>query len=190
MRYRIMLLGAFTTLLAVASAAGQTTSGTIRGRILDPQGAPVPKVAVTVTGQGNGLIRTVSTDADGTFVVSNLPPGTVDLAAVAAGFADVARTDLVLEVGRTLSLDLDLTIGSGARDGRRRLRRWRRHEPLGGRRGHPVQLHRRAAAQRPQLPRAGAARARATRQRPTSIRRSRTAWSSRLPGSSGAAATS
>ena len=112
MRYRIMLLGAFSTLLAVASAVGQTTSGTIRGRILDPQGAPVPKVAVTVTGQGNGLIRTVSTDADGTFVVSNLPPGTVDLAAVAAGFADIARTDLVLEVGRTLSLDLDLTIGN------------------------------------------------------------------------------
>ena len=69
-------------------ASGQTTSGTIRGRVLDPQGAPVRSVTVTVTGQGNAVTRTVTTDADGIFVVSNLPPGRVDLAAVAAGFND------------------------------------------------------------------------------------------------------
>ena len=110
MRYRI-IISALTTLLSVASAGGQTTSGTIRGRVLDPQGAPVPKVVITVTGQGNGLVRIVATDAEGTFVISNLPPGTVDLTTVAAGFADIARNGLVLEVGRTLSLDLNLTIG-------------------------------------------------------------------------------
>ncbi len=141
----------------MASACGQTTSGTIRGRVLDPQGAAVPKVAVTVTGQGNGLVRTVTTDAEGTFVISNLPPGTVDPTTVAAGFADSARNGLVLEVGRTLSVDLNLTIGR-ARDGHRRSRRWCGYEPLGGRRRHPSRPHRGAAAQRPQLPRAGAAR--------------------------------
>ena len=79
--------------------------------MLDPQGAPVRSVTVTVTGQGNGVTRTVATDADGLFVVSNLPPGTVDLAAVAAGFNDILRKDMVLDVGRTVSLDLNLSIG-------------------------------------------------------------------------------
>ena len=67
MRYRSVMVSVLTTLLSVASAGGQTTSATIRGRVLDPQGAPVAKVAVTVTGLGNGLARTVSTDAEGAF---------------------------------------------------------------------------------------------------------------------------
>ncbi len=109
---RITLLWAATALMVAGGAIGQTTSGTIRGRVLDPQGAPVRSVTVTVTGQGNGVTRTVKTDADGLFVVSNLPPGTLDLAAVAAGFNDALRKDIVLDVGRTVSLDLNLSIGT------------------------------------------------------------------------------
>ena len=109
---RLMLLCARHGLSSRASATGQTTSGTIGGRVLDPQGAPVRLVTVTVTGQGNGVTRTVTTDADGLFVVSNLPPGTVDLVAAAQGFNDISRKDIVLDVGRTLSLDLHLTIGN------------------------------------------------------------------------------
>ena len=59
MRIESCCVSALTTLLSLASAGGQTTSGTIRGRVLDPQGAPVPTVTVTVTGQGNGVTRTV-----------------------------------------------------------------------------------------------------------------------------------
>ena len=106
-----VLLCAAWAIVVAGSAFAQTTSGTIRGRVLDPQGAAVPFAAVTVTGHGNGVARAVTTDADGTFVVSNLPPGTVDLSAAAAGFNDVSRKDIVLEVGRTLSLDLTLSLG-------------------------------------------------------------------------------
>ena len=108
---QVTLLCAVTALLGAGSATGQTTSGTIRGRVRDPQGAPVPAVTVSVTGHGNGVTRTVKTDGDGLFVVSNLPPGTVDLTASAVGFSDVSRTNIVLEVGRTVSVDLDLSIG-------------------------------------------------------------------------------
>jgi outer membrane receptor protein involved in Fe transport len=112
MRCRITLVCAVIVLLAAGRATSQTTSGTIRGRVVDPQGVPVPAVEVTVAGQGNGVSRTVATDADGAFVVSNLPPGTVDLAAAAAGFNEVSRKGLVLEVGMTLSLDLALSLGN------------------------------------------------------------------------------
>ncbi len=52
------------------------------------------------------------TDTDGLFVLSNLPPGVVDLVATATGFAEISRRDLVLEVGRTYSFDFRLTLGS------------------------------------------------------------------------------
>jgi outer membrane receptor protein involved in Fe transport len=112
MRYRITLVCAAVVVLAAAVATGQTTSGTIRGRVVDPQGARVAGVAVTVAGQGNGVTRTVATDEDGTFVVSNVPPGTVDLTATAAGFNELSRRGLVLEVGKTISLDLALSLGN------------------------------------------------------------------------------
>jgi Carboxypeptidase regulatory-like domain len=108
---RITLFWAIAALITAGSATGQTTSSTIRGRVLDPQSAPVASARITVTGQGNGVARTVTTGADGTFVISNLPPGTVDLTVVAAGFKDLSRKDIVLEIARTVSVDLDLVIG-------------------------------------------------------------------------------
>jgi hypothetical protein len=108
---RLILFCAATAVVA-GSATGQTTSGTVDGRVLDPQGAPVRLASVTITGQGNGVTRTVTTDADGLFVVSNLPPGRVDLVAAAKGFNDISRKDIVLDVGRTVSLELQLTIGN------------------------------------------------------------------------------
>ena len=63
---------------------------------------------------------------------------------------------------RPLRWSLQLPVGRRARDcrGRRGCRRRRcRYQPLGRRCGHPCAAHRVAAAQRPQLPRAGVARA-------------------------------
>ena len=110
--HRIALLLAVALLIAARGAGAQTTSGTISGRVLDPQGAAVRAVRVTVTGQGNGVTRAVTTDGDGWFVISNLPPARFDLTAVASGFNDLSRQGIVLDVGRTLSLDLHLTIGN------------------------------------------------------------------------------
>ena len=112
MRYRIMAAAAALVLWTAGPAVAQTTSGTIQGRMVDPQGAPVAAVAVTVTGQGNGVTRTATTASDGRFVVSNLPPGTFDLVAAAKGFNDVSRSGLVVEVGRIVSVDVDLAIGN------------------------------------------------------------------------------
>ena len=79
MRFRILIAIAILVCCTTGRALAQTTSGTIQGRIVDPQGAPVAAVAVTIAGQGNGVTRQTTTDAEGAFVVSNLPPGTFDL---------------------------------------------------------------------------------------------------------------
>ena len=109
------VISAVSALLSLAPGAhlfAQTTSATINGRILDPQGAPAPAVTVSVTGRDTGVSRTAVTDSDGLYVLSNLPPGVVDLGVTATGFAPISRQDLALEVGRTYSFDFRLTIGS------------------------------------------------------------------------------
>jgi outer membrane receptor protein involved in Fe transport len=107
---RIGLL-ACASLLYAGIALGQGTAGTLRGRVLDPQGSPVPAARVTVSREDMAFSRSVTTGAEGTFVVPDIPPGAVDVVVSAPGFADTRRTGVVLEVGRTTVLDVDLRLG-------------------------------------------------------------------------------
>ena len=108
---RVCRVGVWTVaaLLQVALAYGQTTA-TIRGRVRDAQAAPVAAATVTVTGRDTGLTRVVPTSGDGSFVVANLPPAVVDLTVSASGFAEAKRSGLVLEVGQTVAVDVDLSV--------------------------------------------------------------------------------
>ena len=108
---RRVTLWTIAAVLQITLAYGQATTATIRGRVVDPQGRPVASATVTVSRQDNAISRTVSTAADGTFEVSNVPPSAVDLVVTAPGFTESKRTGLVLEVGRTTTVDIDLKVG-------------------------------------------------------------------------------
>jgi hypothetical protein len=97
-------------LLQVASAYGQANTATIRGRVHDAQGASVPSASVTVSSRDTGLTRTVQVDRDGSFVIPSLVPATVDVSVTATGFATTTRNGVVLEVGQTAALDLELSV--------------------------------------------------------------------------------
>src|SRR5207245_888917 len=74
--------GAFTivTILLFATFASrfvpaQQITGTIRGTIVDPNGAVVSRATVTATQVETGLVRTTVTDRDGSYVFLELPIG-------------------------------------------------------------------------------------------------------------------
>ena len=99
--------------LALAFAgesAGQGTSGTIRGSVRDPQGSPVASAAVEVVARGTAFTRRATSDADGSFVVPDVPPATVDITVTAPGFGEAQRTGVVIEVGQTASLVVELPV--------------------------------------------------------------------------------
>ncbi|HXE81013.1 MAG TPA: TonB-dependent receptor [Vicinamibacterales bacterium] len=109
--------------LSAATLGAQTVSATLRGQVRDPQGAVVPGATVVVTFPATGLERRAVTDDDGHYVLPNLPPQTADVVITAAGFAEVRREALPLEVGQTVVFDAELplagvsetlTIGAGA----------------------------------------------------------------------------
>jgi hypothetical protein len=87
-------------LAPVAPAA----SNEIVGRVVDPTGAAVP--GVTVTMENGGRRQQVFTATDGSYVVSNLGPGAITITGELQGFQTARRT--VAQAGQEVDLTLDL----------------------------------------------------------------------------------
>lgn len=62
------------------------TTGTIRGRIVDADGAPVANARIALPAEGEAPAREVTTLADGTFSIPDVPAGERRLAVTAEGF--------------------------------------------------------------------------------------------------------
>ncbi|HZS07746.1 MAG TPA: TonB-dependent receptor [Blastocatellia bacterium] len=107
--FRILLTGLFFSLFGLTALA-QSTS-TIQGAVTDPSGAIVSGAKVTVRNQGTGVERVTQTDSDGNYQVAALPPGVYRVEVQASGFQTQAATDLTLEVGRTVTQNLQLKVG-------------------------------------------------------------------------------
>jgi outer membrane receptor protein involved in Fe transport len=105
------LCAAVVALMLVAvPAAAQQTTGTIAGRVVDEQGAALPGATVTARHTQTGFARTVETDGEGLYRIAALPVGTYDLAIELSGFGKVDRQAIVLNVGQTLSIDIELKV--------------------------------------------------------------------------------
>jgi hypothetical protein len=99
---------------AMGIFAQGTVTGGIIGKVSDPQGAVVPNVTITVTNIAtNAAVTTTSTD-EGTYRVSNLQPGTYRVETTATGFAPAKAENIIVEVGRSTTVDIPLTIGGAS----------------------------------------------------------------------------
>ncbi len=78
--------------LAMAIAAlplpGQSlgTAGTVQGTVKDPSGAVIAGASVTLENEITNYLRTVTTDKEGHFIFTNIPPNQYHLLAKAEGF--------------------------------------------------------------------------------------------------------
>jgi hypothetical protein len=103
-------VAALTVLLASATvppAGAQETSAEIRGRVVDPAGAPVAGATVIVTHTASGTRTTVTNDANGYFGVSGLRlGGPYTVAAEKNGFQSGEVKDLYTELSRPQNVTL------------------------------------------------------------------------------------
>ena len=109
---RAVLLCALAVLLLPSVSRGQQGTTEIRGRVIDEQKGVVPGAAVTLRHQDTGMFRETVTNADGTYFVTGIVPGSYELAVVLQGFKKYTRRDVVLEIGKTANLEIQLEIGS------------------------------------------------------------------------------
>jgi hypothetical protein len=78
-------------------ASAQLSSGQISGVVQDAQGGVIPGATVIVINQAQGVkAREVVTSADGTFVVTPLPPSTYTVSVEVQGFKKYVKTDITL----------------------------------------------------------------------------------------------
>ena len=97
--------------VSVPSAFGQVAGATLSGVISDPSGKGVPNASVSIKNVTTGIVRQVSTDADGYYTAPNLLPGSYEITVTAMGFATTVQKGLTLAVGATPLLNLPLRIG-------------------------------------------------------------------------------
>src|SRR4051812_22818373 len=86
---RIALLLVVTTLVS-APAFAQTTSS-LRGKIVDAQGAMLPGVLLQLISAQTAFARNVITDETGAYQFPQIPPGAYELMAQLEGFAEVKQ---------------------------------------------------------------------------------------------------
>ena len=110
MNRRARLLAALLLLLCSAGGTfAQTITGRISGTVTDPNGALIAGASVTVTNAATLQSRQATTDANGFFVVTNLPVGTYSVAVERQGFkkSSQAGNDLVADGRLTVNFRLE-----------------------------------------------------------------------------------
>ena len=101
---------AFLFLLAPALVA-QTTS-TVEGTVKDKQGLAVAGAQIHVTSAGMAIDRSVSTEGDGSYRITALPPGIYEIKAAKDGFESTVFKNLEVTLNRTLIFDITLQVGA------------------------------------------------------------------------------
>jgi carboxypeptidase family protein len=107
---RVVLAVVIVAAISSASfAQGLGGAGTVQGTVKDPTGGVMQSVQVRISNPVSGFSRTVSTDATGRYVFSNLPPNPYHITVEAQGFQTLER-DVDIRSGVPITLDLTLAL--------------------------------------------------------------------------------
>ena len=111
---RLVSLFAISLIVGVASVGrAQVTTGTISGTVTDPNGAVVTGADVKATNLATAALRTTTSDDDGHFAFTLLPPGRYRIDVTAQGF-QTYQAELVVNITQTTTVDARLNLGSTA----------------------------------------------------------------------------
>ncbi len=109
-RLPFLLLAAL--LASALPVVGQTVSGTLEGRILDPSGGAVPGVSVSAIEQATATERTTLSNSEGLYKLPFLPVGTYTLTFTIPGFKTVVHTGIEIRLNNVTTLNLSLEIST------------------------------------------------------------------------------
>ncbi|HMD35539.1 MAG TPA: TonB-dependent receptor [Vicinamibacterales bacterium] len=111
---RQLIGAALVCLLSCATAFAQQTTGSVTGRVTDPQGAAVPGATVTAKSAATGFMRAEVSDAEGLYRLNALPVGLYDVTAELSGFTTISRKAIDVNVGQIQTIDFAMKVASVA----------------------------------------------------------------------------
>ena len=105
-----IFLAAFIFVLFCSKVGfGQQSSGSLRGQVADELGGLIVGATVTAA-DANGVEKTATTDDEGRYSFSSLPPGRYTVRVVAPGFALYENAEVEIAAGRTDPLNVTLPV--------------------------------------------------------------------------------
>jgi hypothetical protein len=109
----VVLVALWTCFLAAPklNAQAQTFTASLRGTVVDPQGAAVPGAEVKLASETRNFARTFTTSSAGEYSFPLLPPDTYSLAVEKAGFQKYIRSGIVLGLGQSSAIDVAMALG-------------------------------------------------------------------------------
>ncbi len=102
----------FWLLAAGLLAAQSNPTGSLSGVVLDPSGEAIPGATVAVTDVGTAQVFNLQSDATGRFSLTNLSPGSYNVAVTHAGFQRAAFNGVQIVIGQTYTLSAKLKVGA------------------------------------------------------------------------------
>ncbi len=99
-------------LIATVPVWGQASQvSQISGTVQDATGAAIPGAEIKAENIDTGVVRTVTSGADGNYIISALAVGPYKLQVAKAGFSTYVQTGIILQVNSNPSIPVSLKIG-------------------------------------------------------------------------------
>ena len=95
---------------ALSAMAQSTVTGAISGTVSNPNKEVIAGATITAKNTGTNKEETATTGDSGGFKIVNLQPGTYTLTVNAAGFAPFTNENVIVEVGRSTTIDVGLSL--------------------------------------------------------------------------------
>ncbi len=110
-RVPVGVVAVVCALLFSTAVAAQTT-GSITGTVVDNSGAVLPGVTVSATSPSLMGVQTAITNESGNYRFPALPIGTYNLSYELAGFSNVRREGIIIQIGFTATLNVQLQLAT------------------------------------------------------------------------------
>lgn len=111
--YRLRFaLAALCSMVLLLPCLWAQENATISGTVMDSTGAVIPDVAVTLTNEATGQVRSAVSNSSGIYLFANVGVGRFSLAATASGFLKYTKTDIIVNTAQTLQENISLSVGS------------------------------------------------------------------------------
>ncbi len=99
------------TFFGLFTSSAHAQSASVNGQVVDPSGALVRNVEITLTNQKTSTIQHTKTNNAGMYIVPFVTPGTYSLHAEAIGFSPYTQTNITVSTAQNLELDIRVQVG-------------------------------------------------------------------------------
>lgn len=95
-------------------AVAQRTTGSLKGQVVDPNGAVVVGAKVTATDQDTAVSQSTITTSSGLYIFPTLLPGNYSVKVEGQGFHDTVKKDVPVTANGERVVDVAMTVGSAS----------------------------------------------------------------------------